>query len=59
MSKFYKFSSTYLSILLLLGCFSILPATEIVPGDILEVGGTASPSDDFLLVPYLAFPDVD
>jgi hypothetical protein len=24
----------------LVGCFSILPATELVPGDIVEVGGT-------------------
>lgn len=23
----------------LIGCFSILPATELVPGDIVEVGG--------------------
>lgn len=33
------------------GCFSILPATELVPGDIVEVGGTVSCSyNDFLLV---------
>lgn len=25
-----------------LGCFSILPATELVPGDIVEVGGMSS-----------------
>lgn len=25
------------------GCFSILPATELVPGDIVEVGGMFAP----------------
>jgi hypothetical protein len=34
----------------LVGCFSILPATELVPGDIVEVGGTIQfHSNDFHL----------
>lgn len=36
-----------LCLVLFIGCFSILPATELVPGDIVEVGG--------MLIQYLFY----
>lgn len=41
--SYYMTELVHLLMFNLVGCFSILPATELVPGDIVEVGGMNYP----------------
>ena len=38
-SKFIRLTTFHINMYAMAGCFSILPATELVPGDIVEVAG--------------------